>query len=87
MSKIYYIFSASWEHVLDYSDSALMEMFIAESYGAKTSKNNGFAVGKKYLNLHVKTWKADIRDGLLSEKELYEDPKFPHYWLNSVLKK
>jgi hypothetical protein len=31
-------------------------------------------------------WKEDIESGLLFKKELYEDEKFPHWWLDSIFK-
>jgi hypothetical protein len=31
-------------------------------------------------------WKEDIEKGILFKKELYEDPKFPHWWLDSIFK-
>ncbi len=31
-------------------------------------------------------WREDLRRGLLFKYELYEDPNFPHWWLDSVLK-
>lgn len=86
MSQVYRIFSKDWEQILDYSDGKLIELYNAESYGTPVSKDNGFSVGKTYLNVHVKMWKEDISLGLLYKRELYEDGKFPHWWLDSVLK-
>ncbi len=86
MSEVYRIFSSDWKHVLDYSDKMLLELYNHESYGGSISPKNGFAVGKKYLNLHVTGWKEQIAQGLLFKQELYDDPKFPHWWLDSVLK-
>ena len=84
MADVYRVFAAAWGHMLDFSDEAMAEMQAHESRGAPVSDLNGYAVGKKYLNLHVTTWKQDIRDGLLFEHELYADPKFPNWWLDSV---
>jgi hypothetical protein len=70
----------------DFSDQALIELFNHESYGTPLSPNNGYALGKKWLNVHVAMWKEDIRDGFLFKKELYDDPKFPHWWLDSIFK-
>ena len=86
MSEVYRIFSNDWKHLLDYSDEALLELYISESFGDKTSNLNGFAVGKKYLSVHVEMWREDISKGLLFKKELYEDEKFPHWWLDSIFK-
>jgi hypothetical protein len=86
MAEIYRTFADDWKHILDFSNDMLLELYNYESYGGCVSPLNGFAVGKKYLNLHVTGWKEEIAQGLLFKHELYEDPKFPHWWLDSVLK-
>lgn len=83
---MYRVFSNDWKHLLDYSDEALLELYLSETFGDKVSPKNGFAVGKKYLSVHVEMWREDIRDGILFKYELYEDEKFPHWWLNSIFK-
>jgi hypothetical protein len=30
-------------------------------------------------------WREDIRAGLLAKFELYNDERFPHWWLDGVL--
>lgn len=87
MAAVYRVFSRHWEHVLDFSDAALQEMHDHESRGASVRSENGYAVGKKYLNLTVTTWKQDIASGLLFRHELYADPLFPHWWLDRVLER
>lgn len=84
MAEVYRVFASAWGHMLDFSDGAMAEMQQHESRGGTVGDLNGYAVGKKYLNLHVTTWKQDIRAGLLFKWELYADPKFPHWWLDSV---
>jgi len=86
MAEIYRIFAKDWEHVLDFSDDALLQLYNHESYGGRIDSNNGYAHGKKYLNLHVTMWKEDIAKGLLFKHELYEDNVFPHWWLDNILK-
>ena len=84
MCEVYRIFSRHWDHVLDHSDQAIIELFNSESYGGRVDPRNGYAVGKMYLNVHVKMWKEDIALGLLRPQELYDDGLFPHWWLDSV---
>jgi hypothetical protein len=86
MSEVYRMFANDWKDCLDFSDEALLELYNYESYGGKISPSNGFAVGKKWLNLNVSMWKEDIEKGLLFKRELYDDPKFPHWWLDGVFK-
>lgn len=86
MSEVYEVFANDWKDCCDFSDEALIELYNYESYGGRVSPRNGYHVGKKWLNVTVAMWKEDIRDGNLFKKELYDDPKFPHWWLDSVLK-
>lgn len=65
----------------------LVEMYNGESHGDPISPDNGFAVGKKWMNVSITMWKEDIAQHLLLEKELYDDPKFPHWWLDTVFNK
>ncbi len=80
------MFANDWEHVLDFSDDALVELYNHESHGLPISQKNGFMHGKKWLNLNVTMWKEDIGRGNLFVWELYEDPKFPHWWLDRIFK-
>lgn len=86
MCEVYRIFSKDWEHLHDYSDQSLVELFNHESFGSPISSKNGFYLGKKWLNVHVEMWLEDIQKGLLFKSELYADPKFPHWWLDSIFR-
>lgn len=86
MAKLYQYFAISLAPSLDFSDEALLELYNYESYGGSISSNNGFAAGKKYLNLQVTMWREDLIAGNLSKAELYEDPNLPKEWLDRVLR-
>jgi hypothetical protein len=86
MCEVYRVFAKDWEHLCDFSDQALVDLFNSESYGSPISRDNGFLLGKKWLNVTVAMWKEDIAQGLLFKHELYQDPKFPEWWLDSILK-
>lgn len=86
MSKLYEIFANDWKQFHDFSEESLVELYNSESFGCKVSSKNGFALGKKWLNVNVAMWKEDVEKGLLHIQELYEDRKFPHWWLDSVFK-
>ena len=64
-------------------------MFNHETYGTEISdrKRNGYYVGKQWLNVHIEMWKEDIEKGYLHKQELYDDPLFPNWWLDSIFKK
>ena len=87
MAELYRMFANDWSHVLDFSDEAMVELYNHESYGQPIRQNNGFMHGKKWLNLNVTMWKEDIEKGLLFVPELYDDPKFPHWWLDNIFKR
>lgn len=80
------IFAKDFLNFLDFSDQSMLELYYSESYGDQISPNNGYYYGKKRLNLTVSMWKDDIIHGLLRTSELYNDPLFPHWWLDKVLK-
>lgn len=84
MAELYRFFGSD-KGVLDFSDEALLNLYNVESYGGQLLPKNGFAVGKQYLNLQVTMWREDLRRGWLFKHELYEDERFPHWWLDSVL--
>lgn len=84
MSEVYRRFGRDWAHTHDFSDEMLVELYNSESYGGPVSPLNGFALGKKWLNVCVAMWKEDLEKGYLFKEELYKD--FPHWWLDSVLK-
>lgn len=86
MAEIYRYFGSQWEHILDFSDAALIEHFNHISYGTPISKNNGFLHGEKWADVNVAMWKEDRRDGYLVLSELYEDEHLPSWWLDKVLK-
>lgn len=84
MCDVYRVFSKDWEHIGDYSDDAMLELYNAESRGTPVRELNGFYIGKRWLNVTVSMWKEDMEKGLLFKKELYADEKFPHWWLDSI---
>ena len=87
MCKLYKIFSKDWEHICDYSEDCMRELNVYESTGKGRCRwNNGYYIGKKYLNVTTGMWKEDIELGLLFKHELYEGDKFPRWWLDSVLR-
>ena len=87
MCNLYKHFSKDWEHCLDYSEDDMIELYYSESYGDPVSNNNGFYIGKKYLNLTVAMWIEDIKLGYLFKSELYDDDNFPNQWLDKIFKK
>ncbi len=85
MAELYRHFAKNMSSKLDFSEEAELSLYNHESYGTSLSPNNGFAVGKQYLNLQVTMWREDLRRGWIFKHELYEDETYPHWWLDSVL--
>jgi len=87
MCEIYKYFASSWEQSLDYSEESMLELYLSESYGdVDCQNNNGYYVGKRWLNVNVAMWKEDIKKGLLTKYELYSDPQIPDWWLDKIFK-
>lgn len=86
MAEIYRYFGRYWKHVLDFSDSALIEHFNHISYGTPISNKNGFLHGEKWMDVNVAMWMEDRRKGELNINELYTDDHLPHWWLDKVFK-
>ena len=85
MIPIYRIFVRDFESCLDFSDDMMWEQYLNESVGTPiTSTRNGFSYGKKYMDATCKMWREDIPKGNLFIFELYNDPLFPHWWLDKV---
>lgn len=83
MSEIYRKFCPP-EFEGDFSEAAALEMFEHESKGVgRPSPRNGFAQGKKWMDVTVAMWRKDIMIGLLRKFELYED--YPRQWVDRVL--
>lgn len=79
------------EDGLDFSGEAAEEMYLFETTGKgdlqfglfADRRPNGFAVGARWMNVTVKMWKQDIRDGLLWRSEL--EDVYPAWFLDRVL--
>ena len=88
MIPLYEMFAKEFASAdIDFSDKAKEAMYLYETYGEGfVDERNGYFLGKKILNLQVTSWKEDMKNGLLYFEELYNDPNYPHWRLNSVLK-
>lgn len=80
MADIYRRFAPSG----DFSLSALQAQYTYESNGgAKPDDSNGYALGKKWMDVQVEMWRTDIKAGLLFRHELEAD--YPAWFLDKVL--
>ena len=72
-ANLYKCFSRHWEHMLDYSEEALLECYMWETHGNKIANSkNGFVIGKRWLDVNIAMWKEDIAKGILYPFELEE---------------
>lgn len=70
----------------DFSDAAATAMFTAETHGTPLPPGpplNGFALGKKWMDVTVSMWREDIPAGLLAVQELLDDG-YPEWFLMRV---
>lgn len=93
MCEVYKIFA---DKDLDFSLSAMEEMYNFETFGkgnisiegfnASNNKPNGYAVGKKFLNITVSMWMEEIEKyGWYPViKRIYSDDTFPIWWLDKT---
>lgn len=85
MVPLYRYFSRHWEG-LDYSDDSLYDLYMFETFGqGKLNPDNGFANGKKWMDVTVSMWLEDLGK-ILWKSELYDDNELPDWWLDKVLK-
>ena len=85
MAKMYKRFAEDWKKELDFSDEAKEAFYNYESRGEGkfdltsiyTPTNNGYAIGKKWMDWQISEWRDDLRpynpEGTLCKFELYED--------------
>ena len=83
MAEIYKRFAC--DHQADFTDDAAMAMYLHESTGSPLpdARTNGFALGKKWMDVTVKMWKEDIPQYGLTVPELQADG-WPDWFLARV---
>lgn len=69
---LYKKFASDWESVLNFDNKSLEECFMWETHGKPTNKNNGYVVGKSWLDVNLAMWREDLKLGLLELEELEE---------------
>lgn len=81
MAEMYKRFATDFPSA-DFSRKSAEDMFIFESKGIQLLKghNNGFAFGKKWMDVTLAMWKEDIEKGNLFIEELLHD-NYPKWFL------
>lgn len=76
----------------DFSDESAVALFEFESFGTGSIlQNNGFAQGKRLVDITVAMWIEDMYSHgldtppMLFASELYSDPNLPNWWLDKVI--
>lgn len=84
MAKIYQRFAGDYKDA-DFSQSAVLDMYLHESIGSplKDPINNGYAIGKKWMDVTVASWKEDISQLGLLVSELQRDG-YPDWFLRRI---
>lgn len=89
MARIYKRFTIGFN--CDLSDKALLSMYLYESKGVGNLGStifqdvavNGYALGKKWMDVTITSWKEDIKQGLLLKEELIKD-NYPEWFLTKI---
>lgn len=84
--EIYYRFGYGFTQDHTFTEKDIVELYNQESYGTGVSPLNGYALGKKIMDITIAMWREDIGRGHLSKYELYKCGEYPEWWLDSVLK-
>lgn len=73
---------------MDFFEESALEMFCCETYGGKPKDINGYYWGKHWMDVTITMWNEDLQKNppILLLCELYEDERFPDWWLDKVLK-
>lgn len=82
MGEIYKKFAVDYNFA-DFSEEAKDEMFLHESLGYPVSPENGYYLGKRYMDATIAMWKEDILQGTLLTQELVESG-YDRDFLNNV---
>ena len=84
MAEIYKRFACDYK-AADFSESAALAMYLHESTGTPLPdpRTNGYALGKKWMDVTVVGWKKEIPQLGLLVSELQEDG-FPDWFLERV---
>lgn len=85
MAEIYKRFAIEYPQA-DFSDSAAIAMYEHETHGKtleRTEKLNGFALGKKWMDVTIAGWREEIASRGLLVSELIADG-YPEWFLERV---
>jgi len=85
MANMYRRFAGDYPQA-DFGHAAAWSMYNHESHGTKIPPSdalNGFALGKKWMDVTVAAWREDIQRGLLWVQELQEDG-YPDWFLQRI---
>jgi hypothetical protein len=82
MAEMYRRFAGDYEHAY-FGENSAIEMYRYETFGDPiNSKWNGFAIGKKWMDVTLAMWREDIAKGMLFISELQAD--YPEWFLRRV---
>ncbi|MCP5019644.1 MAG: hypothetical protein GY938_30825 [Ketobacter sp.] len=84
MATMYKRFAQDWPRA-DFSDAAAVAMYNRENGSPlpQTERTNGYALGKKWMEVTLAMWREDIAIDLLSIQELLDDD-FPEWFLKKT---
>jgi hypothetical protein len=85
MADIYKRFASDYP-AADFSEAAALAMYLHESTGAPLPdpRTNGYALGKKWMDVTVAGWKEEIPQLGLLVSELQGEDGYPDWFLERV---
>lgn len=98
MSQVYKLFAENFKNV-SFTEEDAQEVYLWESTGKGCLKAgvfpairtdgtyNGYMIGKTWKDWHVTEWKTAIKERLLFVWELYQDKRWPKWWLDKIFGK
>jgi hypothetical protein len=85
MAEMYKRFASDYKNA-DFGEDAALAMYLHESTGAPLPdpRTNGYALGKKWMDVTVAAWKEDIEQLGLLVSELQGEDGYPDWFLERV---
>lgn len=86
MSQLYFRFGNGFTQNHTFTEQDLLDLYNYETFGVplKSNNKNGYALGKKIMDITISMWREDISNGHLFVPDLYRE--YPSWWLDKILK-
>ena len=88
MAEMYKRFAVDFQFA-DFSEKAKEDMYLFESKGTPLPAGieNGYALGKKWMDVTIAMWREDLKSGILFRHELLDNSQgdgYPEWFLTKI---